>query len=450
MTRAAYCRFFYLKALLFLGLLLTALGPIHAQDAVPLTGNGGVSTEASPASGSAGTSGMFTAPVLVGDRKILEVASDSAQEAKARSERVILRLEKLVQREEAVATFTESDLTAAPDGQPAITLGGEPILTVTPLDAEQNLTASRDLALMWGGKLSVAVAEARNAQANPLRGIAYLVRYSVRDLVVSISTLLPRLVGAVLVWLVFMGLARFVRFLTKLATERMPLDGNQRQLARAVAFYGVWAAGLVTILSTLGIDSTSIATAVGISGFVLGFAFKDILSHFFAGLMLLMSRQLQIGGQIVVGEFEGTVEKIELRALQLRTPDNRLVIIPNGDVFTSAIISNTSNLTRRREFFVGIGYEQDLLRAQRVALEALSSTEGVLTTPEPMVLVQELGSYAVSLRVLFSVHSQDARVLHIRSECIRRVKEAFDRENITMPSIHPTVTVEEAEALTPV
>ena len=169
--------------------------------------------------------------------------------------------------------------------------------------------------------------------------------------------------------------------MTRKATNNEHFDSNLAQLAIAVAFYGTWSLGFLAILSALGIDGASIAAAVGVSGFVLGFAFKDVLSHFFAGLMLLAGRQFAIGGQIVVGEFEGTVESIDLRALRLRTFDNRIVTIPNGEVFNSSVITNTYNLYRRREFTIGIDYEADERQALELAEKAVKSVDGVLEEP---------------------------------------------------------------------
>jgi hypothetical protein len=191
----------------------------------------------------------------------------------------------------------------------------------------------------------------------------------------------------------------------------------------------------------MGLESGSIATAIGISGFVLGFAFKDILSHFLAGLMLLIGGKFRIGDQIVVREFEGTVERIELRALQLRTYDNRVVVIPNADVFTSAVTSNTASPHRRRAFTVGIGYDDDIDRAQRVALETVCATPGVLEEPNPDVTVDELAPSTVNLRVRFSVNSLRADYVSVGGECMKRVKLAFDREGISMPTNIQTVVI---------
>jgi small-conductance mechanosensitive channel len=189
------------------------------------------------------------------------------------------------------------------------------------------------------------------------------------------------------------------------------------------------------------LESGSIAAAIGISGFVLGFAFKDILSHFLAGLMLLIGGKFRIGDQIVVREFEGTVERSELRALQLRTYDNRVVVIPNADVFTSAVTSNTASPHRRRAFTVGIGYDDDIDRAQRVALETVCATPGVLEEPNPDVTVDELAPSTVNLRVRFSVNSLRADYVSVGGECMKRVKLAFDREGISMPTNIQTVVI---------
>ncbi|MGV3724149.1 MAG: mechanosensitive ion channel family protein, partial [Actinomycetota bacterium] len=262
---------------------------------------------------------------------------------------------------------------------------------------------------------------------------------SVRDLFVSAVTLLPRLASAVILALLFWLVARVAGRLVCAAADRTGLDPNLRQLGRAVAYYGAWAVGVVAILATFGFQTGGIVAALGISGFILGFAFKDILSHFLAGLMLLMGRQFRIGDQIVVKEQEGTVERIELRALHLRTYDNRLVIIPNAEVFNSIITSNTASPHRRREFVVGIGYEQDIGRALRVAHDTVAATPGVLQEPAPDVLVDSLSPSTVDLRIRFFMNSLRADYLKVGSECMRRVKEAFETEGVSMPSPIQTV-----------
>lgn len=380
------------------------------------------------------------APVKVEGRKLFEMMGARGLSAAERADKVNRRLSNLIARDETIRPFNKQDLVTR-NNETTITLGGEPILSVTDGYSQDALATREELALLWGGKMATAVADVRASRSNPLRGAGILIRNSFTDLIVSALQWLPRLAGSIVLLLVFWLLAYCSRWSVQTLVARTHFDTNSRQLLRALAFYGTWTVGIIAILSTLGLEGGSIATTLGISGFVLGFAFKDILSHFFAGLMLLLGRQFHIGDQIVVKDFEGTVERIELRALYLRTYDNRLVIIPNGDVFTSAVTSNTASPHRRSEFLVGIGYEDDIEKAQSIALETVQGVQGVAKAPPPDVLIDDLAASTVNLKRRFYANSQRADYLKVGSECRRQVKQAFDREHISMPTDIQTIVI---------
>ena len=397
--------------------------------------------------------GIPRAPVTINNRDLFTLSGASEDEALRRAETVQKRVQRLIEREDEVDRFSPSDVITE-DGQPLITLGGEPVLTVTAADVAQTLIPPQELALTWGSQLSRVVRAGRIARTNPLSNALVVIVTSAYDLVRGIAGWIPRLIGAILLALLFWPLAKAARWLTSKTTRNTHFDPNLAQLAVAVAFYGTWSLGFLAILSALGIDGASIAAAVGVSGFVLGFAFKDVLSHFFAGLMLLAGRQFSIGGQIVVGEFEGTVESIDLRALRLRTFDNRIVTIPNGEVFNSAVITNTYNLYRRREFTIGIDYEADERQALELAVKAIKSVDGVLEEPAPQVLVSQLGASSIDLRMLFYTSSTNTDAPAVKSECIMRTKAAFTEAGINIPFSTHTVDVRHigdlAEAWKPV
>ncbi len=408
-------------------LLVFAVARVSAQTvAIPTTG--GVTTPTA------------YAPVKVDGRKVFDVSGGLGLSAAERAVPINHRLEHLVERINDITPFSAKDLMRR-DGVTLLTLGGEPILTVTENDAKEELTNRDELALNWGEKLSDAVTVARSARANPFKGVGLLIRNSSEDMLLAGIKWLPRLVGAVFVWTLFWFLARLVRLFAKKVTQAERLDSNIRQLIRSTSFYGTWIIGGIIILSTLGLDSSSIATGLGISGFAIGFAFKDILSHLFAGLMLLTGRQFHIGDQIVVKEYEGTVERIELRALYLRTYDNRLVIIPNGDVFTSTVTSNTASSVRRREIVIGISYQDDLAKAQQVALDTIKKVAGVAEDPGPDVLVDELTATSVRLRLRFYTNSQRADYLNVGSECMASLTAAFQAAGISLPTGAQTIVI---------
>ena len=428
---------------IFLALTLAFAPPLHAQTAPPKT----AATSSAPLSvapAAAPAAAPATAPIEVGGNTLFSVTGADQSEALNRANAINARLQKLIERPEGVARWTPEDLQLR-NGAPTIILGGEEVLSISPGDAAANNSTVPQLAQTWGYGISSAVRTARVTNNGPFSGIAVTVASSITELILNVFAWLPRLMGALLLLLIFWVTARMVRALARRTMRNPEIDPNVRQLALALAFYGVWALGLLAILSALGVDSSSIAATVGVSGFILGFAFKDILSHFFAGLMLLSSRQLTIGGQIVIKEFEGTVESIDLRAVKLRLFDGRVVTIPNGDVFNSAVISNTTNATRRREFRVSIGLQDNARHAIDLALQIVNDVDGVLDEPRASVVASDLnapiglGASSVELRVFFYVASDNPRYFDILSECILRVKDEFEKAGITMPSNGPAV-----------
>ncbi len=133
---------------------------------------------------------------------------------------------------------------------------------------------------------------------------------------------------------------------------------TQRNLLLQVSYYTVWAVGVFVALDVLGVNAQAVVTGLGLGGVALGFALKDIISNFVSGLLILLTHTFEIGDQIVVGETEGTVEQIEVRVTHIRTYDGRLVLVPNGEVFTSRVTNNTVSPLRRASVFVYLDYRQ--------------------------------------------------------------------------------------------
>jgi small-conductance mechanosensitive channel len=112
---------------------------------------------------------------------------------------------------------------------------------------------------------------------------------------------------------------------------------------------------------------------LGISGVAIGFAFRDILQNFLAGILILLTEPFEINDQIVFKNFEGTVENIQTRATTIRTYDGRRIVIPNSELFTNAVTVNTAFENRRLEYDVGIGYGDNIDQAKELMLEAVYS-----------------------------------------------------------------------------
>ena len=180
-----------------------------------------------------------------------------------------------------------------------------------------------------------------------------------QNLLESAASLLPGLFAAALALAVFLALARLA-WGGLIAADRFVGTPRLARLAGGVAYYLLLGAGALVALDVLGVSPQSIATAFGLGGVALGFALRDIVSNLVAGVLLISSQEFAVGDQIVVGETEGTVEQVELRATHIRTYDGRMVIVPNGIIYNSRVINNTESPFRRASVFLHLGYGVDL------------------------------------------------------------------------------------------
>ncbi len=193
--------------------------------------------------------------------------------------------------------------------------------------------------------------------------------------------------------------------------------------------------GLVIALSLLDLTALlgSILGAAGIIGLAVGFAVRDTVENYIASILLSLRNPFEVNDLVDIDGNEGNVVRLTTRATILLSPDGNHIRIPNAIVFKAVIINYTRNAERRFQFDAGIDADQDLQIAQSLALQTLSSIEGVLAEPKPMVTVEELGDYNIVLRIYAWTDQDKFDFLKVRSETIRQIKLAFDQANIVMP-----------------
>jgi small-conductance mechanosensitive channel len=178
----------------------------------------------------------------------------------------------------------------------------------------------------------------------------------------------------------------------------------------------------------------------GLIGLVVGIAFRDITENFLASLFLSLQQPFREGDLVEVAGITGFVQRLTSRTTVLMTPDGNQVQVPNSTVFRSTLRNFTSNPNRRDDFLVGIGYDDSIAFAQEIALKVLAEHPAVLTEPEPMVLVENLGPATVNLRVYFWLDGGRHSLLKVKSSVIRLVKRAFQDAGISMPDEAREVT----------
>jgi small conductance mechanosensitive channel len=151
----------------------------------------------------------------------------------------------------------------------------------------------------------------------------------------------PAILTAAAVLLVFWIVASVGRRLIAVAAPRAKADTGVVLLLSRLYYYGVLTFGFITALGTAGLNVGALVAGLGLTGFALGFALKDVLSNFVSGVMLLAYRPFHIGDVIEMGEFLGRIETIRIRDTLVRTRDGRLVIIPNTKLITEVVVNHT-------------------------------------------------------------------------------------------------------------
>ncbi len=268
---------------------------------------------------------------------------------------------------------------------------------------------------------------------------------TVRDFGKGAVERLPYLIVGVLVFVFFWLLGKgFKKIINKVAVQSHAIDDMLANLMSRIAstlitVFGFLAACVVIFPSFKPGD---IIAGLGITSVAIGFAFKDILQNFFAGLLILWRRPFKVGDQIRVKDFEGTVEEINMRSTRLKTYDGERAILPNGDVYTSSVLVRTAYNKRRLRFVVGIGYPDSIEEARMVIHEVLKRIDGVLKDPAPWVYVTELAGSSVNLTVFFWAESQQANVLKVSDQVVTGIKLALDKAEIDMPFPHTVVLLE--------
>lgn len=212
--------------------------------------------------------------------------------------------------------------------------------------------------------------------------------------------LLPNLLLAIIIFMIFWFIAKGFRNLVRNLTKRRKKDRNLALVLGRLAQGIIILLGLFISLSILipSFEPGDLVQLLGVSSVAIGFAFRDILQNFLAGILILLTEPFKIDDQIIFKNYEGTVEQIQTRATTLKTYDGRRIVIPNGELFTNSVTVNTAFEKRRLQYDIGIGYGDDIEEAKQLILEVLNNAENVLQDPPPEALVVDLAGSTINIR----------------------------------------------------
>lgn len=255
-----------------------------------------------------------------------------------------------------------------------------------------------------------------------------------RDWLQSNGTgLVFRALTFVLILLGFWAIARIARGAVRRGLERSKLQVSSLAREFFVKSTGrlVMLIGLIIAIAQLGVEVGPLLAGLGIAGFVIGFALQDTLSNFASGLMILVYRPFDVGDAIEAGGVVGSVSEMNLVSTMIMTFDNQLLVVPNNKIWGDVIRNITNQQTRRIDMTFGIGYSDDIDKAERVLTEIVTSHEKVLEDPAPMIRLHELGDSSINFVV--RPWSKTGDYWDVYWDVTREVKRRFDAEGLSIP-----------------
>jgi len=188
---------------------------------------------------------------------------------------------------------------------------------------------------------------------------------------------------------------------------------------------------VLAALGQLGIQTTSFIAVIGAAGLAIGLALQGSLSNFAAGFLMMIFRPFKVGDFIEGAGVSGTVEAIQIFTTQLKSPDNKTVIVPNASLTAGNITNYSTKATRRVDIVMGIGYEDDIDKAKKIMADVLAKDGRILKDPAPTIAVVELADSSVNFVVRPWVKAED--YWNVYFDTTENIKKSFDAEGITIP-----------------
>lgn len=265
----------------------------------------------------------------------------------------------------------------------------------------------------------------------------------IQDSVPSMIGFGIRVLMALVAFFIGRMIIKWIRKIVRRSLERSNADKGVEQFVDSVLKFGLYFLLIFSLVSELGVDTTSVAAVVASGGVAIGLALQGSLSNFAGGVLILILKPFQVGDYIIedTNKNEGTVKEIQIFYTKLSTIDNKTIVIPNGMLTNSSLTNATAKDERRLDLKISISYEADLKQAKSLIEDILRNDESVEKDEEILVFVDELAESAVVLGARAWVKSEV--YWETRWRVLENIKLTMDAQGIEIP--YPKLSVHMAK-----
>ncbi len=240
-----------------------------------------------------------------------------------------------------------------------------------------------------------------------------------------------KILAALAIFIVGRWVAKIVRKLLQRVMTKSKVDSTLVTFTANLAYIALLAFIIIAALGQLGIQTTSFIAVLGAAGLAVGLALQGSLSNFAAGFLLIIFRPFKVGDLIEGAGVFGVVEAIQIFTTQLKTADNKTVIVPNAKLTDDNIVNWTVKGTRRVDMVMGIGYEDDIDKARSLMADIIAADDRILKDPAPQISVSELADSNVNFVVRPWVKVEDYWGVYFA--LTEKIKKSFDANGISIP-----------------
>ncbi|MBW1644764.1 MAG: mechanosensitive ion channel [Deltaproteobacteria bacterium] len=239
------------------------------------------------------------------------------------------------------------------------------------------------------------------------------------------------LIAALAIFIIGRWAAKAVRHLTEKIMTKKKVEPTIVSFTCNLVYAAIVVFVIIAAISKLGVQTTSFVAVLGAAGLAIGLALQGSLSNFAAGFLLIIFRPFKAGDFVEAGGVTGAVEEISIFTTILKTPDNKVIIIPNSAIMGGTITNYSAMPQRRVDISVGVSYEDDLKKVRQVLTDLISADSRILQDPAPTIAVAELGDSSVNYTVRVWARSED--YWDVFFDTTEAIKLRFDQEGISIP-----------------
>ena len=240
-----------------------------------------------------------------------------------------------------------------------------------------------------------------------------------------------KVVAAIAIFVVGRWVAKALRRVCRGVMEKREVDPILTTFVASIVYFALLAVVVIAALGQLGVQTASLIALLGAAGLAIGLALQGSLANFAAGFLMIVFRPFKVGDYIEAAGSSGTVEELQIFTTQLRTPDNKMVIIPNAQITAGNIVNYSVKHTRRIDLVIGVGYGDDLNKVKITLEDILAKEQRILKSPAPTIGVLELADNSVNFAVRPWVKNVDYSAVHF--DLMQAIKERFDTDGISIP-----------------